>query len=150
MTNELLWIKDWYWAHRDAVRVVMAVGAVAVFQIGLLLWTFRRLSELSHIRERMSRLADGLALLADTTESGLATLIREVEQIGKRRTPAPRSAPRAAVSKRVVAAHLSGDRIPDIAEAESLSESEVRLHLALAEAARRDANLGLRDSGLRP
>lgn len=147
--NELLWIKDWYWAHRDVVRISSAVGAVAIFQIGLLLLTTRRLAELSHIRERMSRLADGLALLTDTTEAGMATLIREVEQLGKRRAATTaRPAPRAAVSKRVVAAHRNGERIPEIAEAESLSESEVRLHLSLAEAARRDLKPGLRD-GLR-
>ncbi|MCC7010591.1 MAG: hypothetical protein IT184_17410 [Acidobacteria bacterium] len=145
MTNELLWIKDWYWAHRDVVRVAAAGGSLALFQLVLLLWTARRLAELSHIRERMSRLADGLALLTDTTEAGMATLIREVEQLGRRRTAAaPRPAARAAVAKRVVAAHRNGERISEIADAESLSESEVRLHLSLAEAARRDLKPNLR------
>jgi hypothetical protein len=114
--------QDWHWAHRDVVRI-SAAGAVATFQIGLLLLTTRRLAELSHIRERMSRLADGLALLTDTTEAGMVT-IREVG-VGKRRTPTTAwPAPRAAVSKRVVAAHTNGERILRV-EAESLSESEV-------------------------
>lgn len=148
MTNELLWIKDWYWAHRDVVRVSAAVAAVVLVQTGLIVWTVRRLAELSHIRERISRLADGLALLTDTTEAGMATLIREIEAMNKRRaaTPTARPAARAAVAKRVIAAHRNGDRIAEIAEAESLSESEVRLHLSLADASRRDLKPGLRDS----
>ena len=51
-----------------------------LIQLGIMVWTLRRLRELSHIRERMSRLADGLALLTDTTEAGLSTLIKEVQQ----------------------------------------------------------------------
>ena len=106
-------------------------GAVAV-------WTVTRLRELRQVRERMSRLADGLALLTDTTEAGLATVIREVEQISKR--PAlPRSMSRATVARRVAAAARRGQGTADIAAEESLSESEVRLHLSLAQAPRTGA-----------
>ncbi|MEO7191698.1 MAG: hypothetical protein ABI051_11650 [Vicinamibacterales bacterium] len=136
MTHQLLIIKEWYWAHREVVRIAGGLGVVAMAQVVLVLWTARRLRELSHIRERMSRLADGLALLTDTTEAGMATLIREVEQMGRRRATA-RVATRSSVAKRVVAAAKSGEKLSRIAEAESLSESEVRLHLKLAEAAGR-------------
>jgi hypothetical protein len=114
--------------HRGAI----AAGAGAFVLVALTLWTLQALRELSHLRERMSRLADGLALLTDTTEAGLATVLREVEAIGRRR-PAPRAS-RAAVARRVVAAAKTGARLDDIAGIESLSESEVRLHLKLAEA----------------
>ena len=50
------------------------LGALALVQIVFILWTTWRLRGLGHLRERMSRLADGLALLTDTTEAGLATL----------------------------------------------------------------------------
>ena len=128
--TELLWIKDWYWAHRDIVRVSAAISGVALVHVALVLWITQRLRELSHMRERMSRLADGLALLTDTTEAGLATLIREVEALGKRKSTA-RTAARTHVAKRVAAAALAGDGLARIAETELLSESEVRLHLAL-------------------
>ena len=128
--NELLYIKDWYWAHRDLVRVGAAISGVALVHVGLVLWITLRLRELAHMRERMSRLADGLALLTDTTEAGLTTLIREVESLGKR-GPTKRTATRTTVAKRVAAAAQNGDGLARIAENELLSESEVRLHLAL-------------------
>lgn len=124
-----LWAKDWYWAHREAVWVAAGSGVVVLAHVTLVLWIGRRIRELSHMRERMSRLADGLALLTDTTEAGLATLIREIEAIGQRkvaRTPARRT-----VARRVAAAANGGDGVARIAENELLSESEVRLHLAL-------------------
>lgn len=137
--NELLWLKDWYWEHRIVVRISVAVGLAALAHAMLMLWSVRLLRELSHVRERMSRLADGLALLTDTTEAGFATVIREVEQLSKRRA-APRPVTRATVAKRVVAAAEKGEALDRIAESELLSESEVRLHLKLAEAARRDVS----------
>jgi hypothetical protein len=128
--SELLWIKDWYWTHREIVHVSAAIGGVACVHVALVLWITLRLRELAHMRERMSRLADGLALLTDTTEAGLTTLIREVESLGKRGTT-KRTATRTTVAKRVAAAAQNGDGLARIAETELLSESEVRLHLAL-------------------
>src|SRR6185295_1749959 len=122
-----------------------AIGGVALVHVGLVLWITQRLRELSHMRERMSRLADGLALLTDTTEAGLATLIREVEGLGKRKVTT-RTSTRTNVAKRVVAAALNGDGVARIAETELLSESEVRLHLALT----KGSGLEARGSGLSP
>jgi hypothetical protein len=146
--SDLLWIKDWYWAHRDAVRVAAAAGGVAVVLAALVMWIALRLRELAHMRERMSRLADGLALLTDTTEAGLSTLLREVEALGKRKTTT-RAAARTTVARRVATAAEGGAGLARIAEAESLSESEVRLHLALAQsAAARTATADLRPTRL--
>ena len=91
----------------------------------------RQLQQITLIRERVSRLADGLALLTDTTEAGLSTLIKEVEQLGGRRKSSKPSTS-ASVSKRVAAAAGKGDKVAEIATTEGLSESEVRLHLSLA------------------
>jgi hypothetical protein len=131
MTMKLLWLKDFYWMHRGAVIGVAAAGAILVLQAVLVLVVARRLREVGHLRERLSRLADGLALLTDTTESGLSTLTRELQQLTRR--PTARSRSRNAVSKRIVAAAQAGDDIPRIASSESLSESEVRLHMRLAD-----------------
>ncbi len=76
-------------------------GALFFAQLVLVLWTSRRLRELAHIRERMSRLADGLALLTDTTEAGLATIAREVEQLG---------APQGAAARRIARDRLEARR----------------------------------------
>jgi hypothetical protein len=132
--NMLMHWKDFYWQHRDVCRIAIASGVVVMFQLTLMIWMLRRMGELSHMRERLSRLADGLALLTDTTESGLSTLLREVQAS---RTKAPRASTRASVQKRVASAVKRGDDVVDVAMQESLSESEIRLHLQLAEAALR-------------
>ena len=119
-------------------RIIGAAAAVALLMSfgGLAGWTLLRLRELSRLRDRMSRLADGVALLTDTTESGLATVIREIEQMS-RKPGQVRTKSRAAVAKRVAAAARRGADTARIAADELLSESEVRLHLSLAEASRR-------------
>jgi hypothetical protein len=129
-----LWLtsKDFYWIHRDVFRIAAAGGLLCFAQIAILLWTLRRLGELSNMRERMSRLADGLALLTDTTEAGLAAVAQQMEQLA-RTAKAPRPASRASVAKRVTDAVRKGERVARIAEYEALSESEVRLHLAMSD-----------------
>lgn len=134
MTDYLLTAKEFYWAHRDVVRAVAAIATIALVNSFLLIWTARRLQELSLLGERVSRLADGVALLADTTEAGLSSLIREVEQLGHRKS-ATRPSTRASVARRVTAAAESGDTLTAIAVTEGLSESEVRLHLSMAQTA---------------
>src|SRR6188768_107116 len=105
--NLLMQAKEFYWEHRDVCRIAIGAGVVVLLQFGLVLWMLRRLGELSHMRERLSRLADGLALLADTTESGLSTLLREV-QAGRKPV---RATSRAAVQKRVATAVKRGQDV---------------------------------------
>lgn len=130
---ELWWdFRQYYWAHREAFRIGAAVfGSICVLSL-ILLWTMRVVSELSALRERMSRLADGLALLTDTTEAGMSTLHAQIAQANREIQPVKR-ATRASVQKRVKEAVRKGERISKIAAHESLSESEVGLHLALSE-----------------
>lgn len=127
--------------YRELMYVAAGVASVLLVQTVLMLWVVRRLDELTHIRERISRLADGLALLTDTTEAGLATIAREMQQQAARPAAAPRSASRASVSKRVVSAARRGDDLAVIAGKEAMSESEVRLHLALAQERQRTAGI---------
>jgi hypothetical protein len=100
----------------------------------------RHLRELGLMRERLSRLADGLALLTDTTEAGLATLASAIETNaqGDRRRPAARPPAPRKTTRRVMTAVRKGDDIGRIIERESLSESEVRLHMKMAAAGDRD------------
>ena len=111
-------------------------GGVLVVQIVLFVWALRRLQELSHMRERLSRLADGLALLTDTTEAGLATIVKQLQYQSGERATAVRGL-RADTGPRVVAAADRGENLATIAGQEALSESEVRLHLHLAQQRRR-------------
>ena len=130
MSETLMNFRDFYWANREAFRMAAAGAVFVTAQLVILLWTLRRLQELSNIRERMSRLADGLALLTDTTEAGLAAVVQRLEAAdpaAKVQRPA-----RAAVARRVTSAARKGERVARIAENEVLSESEVRLHLAMS------------------
>ncbi len=79
--------------------------------------------------ERVTQLTAALALLTDTTEEGFVNVATELERVGAR--PLPSGATRRATTRRIAAAVRKGRAIEDIAIAEALSESEVRLHLGL-------------------
>jgi hypothetical protein len=130
--------------HQNAVVGVAAAAAV-LLQTVLLLWVLRRVGRLAGEADRLRHLTDGLALLTDTTEAGLTTLIREVERLGLRPSPARPS--RKSVARRVVAADRGGDAVAEIAGREAMSESEVRLHLMLANVQARKAT-AVRSAGL--
>ena len=131
MTEMWLDFKEFYWAYREVFRLTAAGLLFISAQFVILLWTLRRLGELAALRERISRLADGLALLTDTTEAGMAALAAQLQQT-TREGRAPKTATRASVQKRVKEAVRKGEGISKIAAHEALSESEVRLHLALS------------------
>lgn len=131
MTEILLGLKEFYWAHREVFGLAGAGLMFVCAQFVILLWTLRRLGELGALRERISRLADGLALLTDTTEAGMAALAAQLQQTNREGRLA-KTATRASVQKRVKEAVRKGEGISKIAAHEALSESEVRLHLALS------------------
>jgi Tfp pilus assembly protein PilX len=118
--------------RRLFVAALVIVGVVFLLQTLLTLWVVRRLRDVSQLGERVSRLGDGLALLTDTADAGLATVLRQVQQLGRK--PEPVKTPRT-VNKRVATAARKGQTVARIAQDEALSESEVRLHLAMAAAA---------------
>jgi hypothetical protein len=123
--------------HQNTVMGVAAAAALLA-QTLLLLWVLRRVGRLAGEADRLRHLTDGLALLTDTTEAGLTTLIREVERLGQRPSAARPS--RKSVARRVVAAERSGEAVAAIAGREAMSESEVRLHLMLANVQARKAS----------
>src|SRR5262245_17805691 len=141
--QKLQWLGAQMVIHQEAVTGV-AIGAFVLLHGLLILALLRKVGRLVNEADRVRALADGMALLTDTTEAGLTSLIREVERLNDR--PAPVRPSRKAIARRVAVAVEAGDDIAQIANREALSESEVRLHLMLAnvqkaktEAARRTA-----------
>ena len=107
-------------------------------QLLLVARVFSRLRGTARVNERLSHFAEALALLTDTTEAGLSGVASAMQQ-GR---PPARSRSRAATARRIRTAVRRGCSVVQIAADESLSESEVRLHLGLSD----DADSG-KESG---
>ena len=96
----------------------------------VLLWKLARSTRATaDATERIAQLTSALALLTDTTEEGFVNVASELERLGARPTPA--GSTRRATTRRIAAAMKKGLSVEDIAIAEGVSESEVRLHLGL-------------------
>lgn len=111
----------------------LGLALLSLAQLVLLVRLGRAARVAATADERVTQLTAALELLTDTTEEGFVNVATELERLGAR--PLPSGSTRRATSKRIVAAARKGRAIEDIAIAESLSESEVRLHLGLDEAA---------------
>lgn len=123
---------------------LMALGGISLLQTGLLWRVSRRLGREARINERLSHFAEALALLTDTTEAGLSNVAAQLDSSSARR--APRAVSRAATSKRIVTAARRGRSIGEIARSEAVSESEIRLHLEMADP---DAEEGVAHGSMR-
>ena len=111
---------------------VVTALTVIVFAQTVALWRISRgMTGVARLGERMARFAEALALLTDTTEAGLANVANELEQAGRRR--ASRAANRASTARRISSASERGRSVEEIAALEALSESEIRLHLHMAD-----------------
>src|SRR5882757_3458964 len=95
--------------------------------------------------DRLAHFAEALALLTDTTEAGFANLAAELQT----RRQASRTSSRTATAKRIATAVRRGRSLDEIASSESLSESEIRLHLGLAAMDMRTAAKGRHGALLR-
>lgn len=107
------------------------VGGLVVLSVAqsvLLARVYLRTREAGRLDDRLAHFAEALALLTDTTEAGFANIAGELEV--RRKTS--RTGSRAAISKRISSAVRRGRSLEEIASRESLSESEIRLHLGLA------------------
>jgi hypothetical protein len=121
----------------------IALALVVLAQTAAIWRMSRAMRVTSRLNDRLSHFAEALALLTDTTEVGLANVAAELESTGRQR--AARSVSPKAASKRIVNAARCGQAINEIAAAEAMSESEVRLHLGMMPAATK----GTRDGALR-
>lgn len=109
----------------SALTVIVFAQTVALFRIS------RGMKGVSRLGERLARFGEALALLTDTTEAGLTNVANELEQAGRRR--ASRTAARTSTARRITSAAGRGKPIEEIAALEALSESEIRLHLHMAD-----------------
>jgi hypothetical protein len=120
-----------------------ALTVVAVAQMVVTWHLAQRIRAAAPLDRRLAHFAEALALLTDTTETGLANLTTELEQAGRRRGARPAaggSTPRSnarsttprATARRIVTATRCGKPIAEIAAAEGMSESEVMLHLGMS------------------
>lgn len=96
----------------------------------VLLWKVARSTRATaEATDRVAQLTSALALLTDTMEEGFVNVASELERLGAKPTPAVST--RRATTKRIAASLRKGLSVEDIAIAEGVSESEVRLHLGL-------------------
>ena len=106
----------------------LIAAAAGVLPVGVLTWqTIATRRALAAIEKRLSRQADALTLLTETSETGFAAVAQEMA----RRTPAP-APQRVPAARRVTVAAKRGRSITEIADAERMSEGEVHLRLQLA------------------
>jgi hypothetical protein len=117
------------------IYVVATLIVVSVIQSWLLWRLVRLMGHLGRFDERLSRCAQGLSLLVDTTEAGFAMLGGELGKLTA--APQPQASSRS-TTRRIVAAARRGVDVPDIAAREGLAEGEVRLRMHMADVAPAD------------
>jgi hypothetical protein len=124
------------WRARVHINWTITLFAIAqALQIGLLLRLASRLRGAERTNERLSHFAEALALLTDTAEAGFAQMAGALDAPSRRTT-------RASTSKRIASAVKKGRSIAQVAAAEALSESEIRLHLEMTSVGAKEGSDG--------
>lgn len=111
----------------------LLVSALALIAIGLQGWLVWKLiaalGAVKRMEEKLTHFGDALSLLTETSESGFVALANELtKQSGDNVLAKP---PRIS-NARINAAARRGSSVSEIAAAEQLSESEVRLRMHLS------------------
>ena len=112
--------------------VLAAMAVINALQLVLLVRLARRVTGAERMNDRLSHFAEALSL-PDTTEQGLANVAAGLTAFGTKTST--RGTTRAA-TRRIVSAAKKGRPVAAIAADESMSESEIRLHLGLGAAVR--------------
>jgi len=100
---------------------------------------------LARLDERLAHLTSGISLLTDTAESGLRDIALELQRIAAAgKAPATKPKTRVVAQRRVSGAARRGASVREIAAAEQMSESEVRLRLQMSGAAKEKAHATVR------
>lgn len=108
--------------------IALGVGAAAL-QLALMVQLWRTTRAAARGGRRIEQLTSALELLTDTTESGFVNVAAELTRVGAR--PMATTSARKATTRRIAEAARQGRPVAEIAAAEGLSETEVRLHLGL-------------------
>ena len=112
--------------------IVAGIGVAAVVQTVLVWRATRAVARLSAIEARVERFGDALTLLTDTTESAFRAVAIQMTHrpaVAAAVTPAAS----AAKTRRITRAVTRGATIEQVAAAEEVAESEVRLRLQMAD-----------------
>jgi DNA-binding NarL/FixJ family response regulator len=119
------------------VTLYFVLTGMAAVILGALVWLhIQQRSVLERLEDRIAHLNAGIALLTDTTETGLRDVAMEIGRLSAASTaPAPKSRP--TTQRRVARAVKQGRTVRDVAAAEGVSEGEIRLHLQM-EKSRKD------------
>lgn len=115
------------------IYVASALGLIMAWESWYLWRVLDRLGVLTRVEDRLSTLTHTMALLTDTTETCFQAIAGQLEH---ERPTRPAPVERATRQRRVVGAARRGHSVTDIAVAEEVAESEVRLRLHLAEQTR--------------
>ena len=109
---------------------LILTGATALI-VGALVWLhIQQRSVLERLEDRIAHLNAGIALLTDTTETGLRDVAMEIGRLSAaKKAPAPKSRP--TTQRRVARAVKQGKSVRDVAADEGVSEGEIRLHLQM-------------------
>jgi hypothetical protein len=107
-----------------------AGAALLAAQLLLTVFLMKALRRIPPLEDRLGQLSSALSLLTETSEAGFGAVAAEVERLNLR---PPRRTEGATTTTRVVKAARRGESIEEIAAAEHVSESEVRLRLHFAE-----------------
>lgn len=126
-----------YYFLIDAINVLTppaALGAgagAATLLVGTVAFISgrRRRTALARFEDRLTHLAAGVSLLANTTEEGLRSVATEIARLASVAEQKP--AAQQTVRERIAAAAGHGRSVQDIAASEQVSEGEVLLHLLL-------------------
>jgi hypothetical protein len=131
MTSMIAGLVNALWISALTPKGVAAgtLALLAVVQIVLLWRLARSMRATADATARVAQLTAALELLTDTTEEGFVNVAAELGRLGAR--PLAPGSTRRATTQRIAAAVRRGRSIEDVALAESLSESEVRLHVGL-------------------
>jgi hypothetical protein len=115
----------------DMLAGGVGLAVLVVVQGALLVRATRALTRVGSLETRLERIGDAVTLLTDTTESAFRAVAAEMS-----RRPAPAAAvtraASAARSRRIASAARKGKSVAEIAAAEEVAESEVRLRLHVA------------------
>jgi hypothetical protein len=115
----------------EMAYAVAAGSAMALLQIVLMVLLVRAQRTMTRTGNRLEQLTAAMELLTGTTEAGFVNVAAELERLGARAVPTATG--RRATARRITSAFGRGRSLAEIAAAEGLSESEVRLHQGLAE-----------------
>lgn len=110
--------------------VLAGLALLNVIQLALIVRLGGRVAGAERVNDRLSHFAEALTLLTDTTEAGLASVAGGLSAYGQK---ASSRAGTRATGRRIAKAVKNGQPVAAIAADEALSESEIRLHLELAE-----------------